>query len=135
MTQTFPESVVEDTWETWDDLRADAEAAGGVLHVAMWQLRDLENAGRLGVHVRSSISRKLLGIGLAHLPAELPANQEQSAVLYKLGTPAASVVEAIRGEDADEAAAVLRRLNTSRDAQKLQEITEKVAELAELVND
>jgi hypothetical protein len=123
----------EATYETWDDLKEGVDAEGGVLRVAMWELRYLEEAGRLGVHVRASISRKLLGLGLAHLPDELPAYQEQAVVLYKLGTPAAAVIDAVKGGGTREAESALRRLNTSRDSEKLQAVTEKFSELAELL--
>ncbi|TDD62076.1 hypothetical protein E1263_05545 [Kribbella antibiotica] len=128
---------VEHEWEysykDWEALKKAVDAGGGVLRVVMWELRHLEDAGRLGVHVRASISRNLLGLGLAHLPKELPSYQEQEAVIYKLGTPAAAVVDAVAGESNKEAEAALRRLNTSRDSEKLQAVTEKFAELSEIL--
>jgi hypothetical protein len=127
------EDGYEYSYAGWNELREAVETEGGVLRVPMWTLRELEQAGRLGVHVRASISRQLLGHGLAHLPAELPSYQEHHVVLYKLGTPAAGVIEAIRGESSIGAEKALRRLNTSRDAEKLQTITEKLAELSDLL--
>lgn len=128
---------VEQEWEykykSWEALKKAVDAGGGVLRVMMWDLRFLEDAGRLGVHVRASISRKLLGLGLAHLPEDLPSYQEQSVVLYRLGTPAAAVIDAISGDGTEEAEAALRRLNTSLDSEKLQAVTEKFAELREIL--
>lgn len=121
------------SYETWDGLKGGVDAGGGVLRVMMWDLRYLEGAGRLGVHVRASISRKLQGLGLAHLPKDLPSYQEQAAVIYKLGTPAAAVIDAVSGGGTQEAEAALRRLNTSRDSEKLQAVTEKFAELSEIL--
>ncbi|MFC5265881.1 hypothetical protein ACFPJ1_27525 [Kribbella qitaiheensis] len=128
---------LEQEWEpsygSWGELKDAVEAGGGVLRVMMWDLRYLEEAGRLGVHVRASISRKLMGLGLAHLPKDLPAYQEQAVVIYKLGTPAAAVIDAVSGGGTREAEAALRRLNTSRDSEKLLAVTEKFAELSEIL--
>ncbi|MET9073817.1 hypothetical protein ABZX95_16955 [Streptomyces sp. NPDC004232] len=104
---------------TWDDLRKAVENCGGVLRVHMGHLRDLIDAGRLGINVRNDISRRLAGIGLGHLPAELPSYQGNSVVLYQQGTPAADVVEAVRGDNFVRAENALRRLNTKGDAEKL----------------
>ncbi|MDX3696923.1 hypothetical protein PV726_43120 [Streptomyces europaeiscabiei] len=122
--------------ESWEELRHAVEESGGVLRVVMWLLRDLEQAGRLGVHVRASISRRLDGLGLAHLPADIPGEQYAIITLYKRGTPAAAVVDAVFRDGSSKAAEVaLRRMNTSRDAEKLQIITEKVEELANILLD
>ena len=119
---------------TYEEVRDAVEDAGGVLRVVMWLLRDIEQAGRLGVHVRASISRRLDGLGLAHLPADIPSEQNAIITLYKRGTPAAAVIDAVYRDGSSKAAEVaLRRLNTSRDTEKLQVVTEKVEELAELL--
>jgi hypothetical protein len=60
-------------------------------------------------------------------------NQEQAVVIYKLGSPAAAVIDAVSGGGTQEAEAALRRLNTSRDPEKLQAVTEKFAELSEIL--
>ncbi|MYV99088.1 hypothetical protein [Streptomyces sp. SID3343] len=125
-----------DQVKSWEGLRNAVEASGGVLRVVMWLLRDLEQAGRLGVHVRASISRRLDGLGLAHLPADVPGEQYAVITLYKRGTPAAAVVDAVFRDGSSKAAEVaLRRMNTSRDAEKLQVVTEKVEELAAILLD
>ncbi|MCX5097588.1 hypothetical protein OOK36_55120 [Streptomyces sp. NBC_00365] len=104
---------------SWDELRKAVEDNGGVLRIHMGHLRDLIDAGRLGINVRNDISRRLAGAGLGHLPAELPAYQENEVVIYQLGTPAADVVEAVRGDNFARAENALRRLNTKGDAEKL----------------
>lgn len=114
--------------DTWDDLRKAVEEAGGILRIYMGHLRHLAAAGRLGINVRNDISRRLAGLGLGHLPAELPPYQENEVVLYQLGTPAADVVEAVRGDNFARAEAALRRLNTKGDAEKL-------ASIAAIIND
>lgn len=107
------------TGTSWDELRKAVEDNGGVLRVYMADLRELQNAGRLGVNVRNDISRRLAGVGLGHLPAELPSYQENEVVLFQLGTPAADVIEAVRGDNFARAEDALRRLNTKGDAEKL----------------
>ncbi|MFD8478223.1 hypothetical protein [Kitasatospora sp. NPDC059673] len=120
--------------QEWDTLRHVVTANGGVSRVAMWLLRDLEEKGRLGVHVRSAISRRLDGLGLAHLPAELPSDQYDIITVYRRGTPAATVIDAIyHNGNSVEAETALRRLNTSQDAEKLTAVTEKVAELTAIL--
>ncbi|MFF1263861.1 hypothetical protein ACFVZT_44570 [Streptomyces sp. NPDC058321] len=120
--------------ESWEELRDAVDEAGGVLRAVMWLLRDLEEAGRLGVHVRKSISRRLDGLGLAHLPAEIPSERYDIVTLYKRGTPAAAVVDAVFRDGSSKAAETeLRRLNTSQDAETLLAVTEKVQELADLL--
>lgn len=44
---------------TWDELKEQVEQAGGVVTLTMATLRDAEGAGKLGVHVRGNISRRL----------------------------------------------------------------------------
>lgn len=133
MTLSGNEIGEESTYESWSTLREAVDDFDGVLRVPMWRLRDLAGAGRLGIHVRAEISRKLAGHGLAHLPAELPGDQNYFVILYRLGTPAADVVTAVLSNDTHRGASALRRLNASRDTEKLQVITEKLAELTELV--
>ncbi|MCW2871264.1 hypothetical protein [Actinacidiphila oryziradicis] len=112
---------------TWDDLRHAVEHNGGVLRIYMATLRELQQAGRLGINVRNDISRRLAGLGLGHLPAELPSYQENEVVLYQLGTAAADVVEAVRGDNFRRAENALRRLNTKGDAEKLAAIAAIIA--------
>lgn len=89
----------------------------------MASLRELQNASRLGIHDRNEISRRLAGIGLGHLPAKLPSYQENEVALFQLGTPAADIVETVRGDNFARAEGTLRRLNTKCDAEKLAAIT------------
>lgn len=111
---------------SWDDLRKAVDDSGGVYRTYMAGLRALAGAGRLGPHVAFDISRHLAGLGLGHLPAELPLSQHAQVIVYQLGTPAADVVEAVRGDNPHRAEGTLaraeeslRRLNTDGDARKL----------------
>jgi hypothetical protein len=106
----------------WNDLRKATEGNGGVLRITMGILRDLEEAKRLGPNVCASISRHLAGVGLSHLPFELPSYQEDQVVIFQLGKPAADVVEAVRGDNLAKAETSLRALNTKGGTEKLAKI-------------
>jgi len=77
---------------TWEELRAAVIDHHGVFRIGMGVLREIGGYGRLGTNVRNILSGKLAGIGVGHLPAELPASQEQRILLYQYGTPAADVI-------------------------------------------
>jgi hypothetical protein len=81
---------------SWHDLVKAIEEQDGVALVPMEQLRRLEGAQRLGVHVLKSISGRLATLGLGHMPDTLPNRQDQEAILYRYGTPASDVIVAIR---------------------------------------
>jgi hypothetical protein len=95
----------------WEELRAAVIDHHGVFRVSMGVLREIGGYGRLGTNVRHVLSGKLAGIGVGHLPAELPGSQEQAVLLYQYGTPAADVIAAIRGGASDSAEAALVQLN------------------------
>jgi hypothetical protein len=76
-------------------VRQAVDDAGGVLTVKVGALRDAYGAGRLGVHVRSGISRALQGAGLGHYPSDLPDWQDQPVRLFKLGSRVADLIDAV----------------------------------------
>jgi hypothetical protein len=51
---------------------------------------------RLKVHVRSGIHNELDGLGLAHMPPEIPDDQDAVLRVIKKGTPAAKLIAAAR---------------------------------------
>ncbi|MFJ1592046.1 hypothetical protein ACIOD0_17605 [Kitasatospora albolonga] len=114
--------------KTWDDLRKAADANGGVYLTNMGVLREVKKAGRLGNLVREEIGNKLSSVGLGHLPAELPAYQERSVILYVNGGPVGKVVQAVIDNPSHESADQLRKLNTSEAQDKLRRIAEIVQE-------
>lgn len=128
-------------FSTWADLDKSIKANGGVLRVAMWALRDIDGHGRLGVRVLNTIHNNLADIGVDHLPFDLPNNQHQSVVLYKVGSEAGAVVAAVRnGSSTTDAESALRRLNNSDAVQaekakdaKLGDLADKVDELEKLL--
>ncbi len=109
---------------TYDALRKQVEADGGLYTTTMEELREIEGAGRLGQHVRATISGKLTANGMGHLPAELPAYQDYAVRVYRLGTPLADVVNAVLNPSGS-GDQILRQVGTS-DAQ---EIIKKIRQL------
>ncbi|MEV5409636.1 hypothetical protein AB0K60_12470 [Thermopolyspora sp. NPDC052614] len=126
---------VADTPTTWEDLRAVVIRHNGVLRIGMAVLREIGGFGRLGTTVRQTLSGKLAGIGVGHLPAELPASQDQQVLLYQYGTPAANVIAAISDTPSEDAETALIRLNTSNELDQLREASQKAVELLSILSD
>lgn len=76
----------------WDDIKAEVERNGNVLTIPMVKLRDAASASRLGVNVRDGISSTLAGMGLGHVPVELPLNHYEQVRLYKHGTAVGKMI-------------------------------------------
>jgi len=81
--------------DDFDALGDQADAQGGAVTVSAETLRDAHGAGRLGVHVRSNISRELQSRGLAHYPDPLPDAQGARVRVYRQGSDAARVIGAV----------------------------------------
>jgi hypothetical protein len=88
-------------------------------------LKKIDGAGRLGVHVRTAISKTLESHGLGHLPRELPPNQEDPVRLYLLGSPIADVIKAVLGPS-DRGDETLRSIGTSEAQEQLRQIRQIV---------
>lgn len=97
------------------DLKEYIETKGGVASVEMWIVRNAHGHDRLGKHVRHKIAQDLAGAGLNyyHESGEMPDDQRALLRIYKQGTRAAEIIEAvlsvsfasdatIRGAAADE---------------------------------
>lgn len=80
---------------TWDQIKKKVEANDNILTITMIELRDAAGKDKLGVHVRSEISKTLACMGLGHVPKELPPNQHELARLYKRGTPVGELIEMV----------------------------------------
>jgi len=91
----------EDEYTTLEQLREAVELNDNVLTVPMWKIRDAYGAQRLKVHIRSGIHDALDGLGLWHLPREIPDNQHAVLRLIKKGTPAAKLLLAMNRVSAD----------------------------------
>ncbi len=97
-------------FSNFESVEKALNAAAGVMSVAMAQLRDACGAGRLGIHVRASISDELERRGIGYQPVDLPTNQFDQVRLYRRGTPASDVIEAAQAIGNNAADETLRRL-------------------------
>jgi hypothetical protein len=79
----------------WAVIKEEVEKNGNVKTVTMAQLRDAHGAAKLGVNVRAEISRTLAGMGLGHVPQELPGYQDELVRIYKNGTPIGDLIGAV----------------------------------------
>jgi|SRR5579875_1601171 len=116
-----------DAVQKFEDLPTLIDANGGVLSIPMARLRDAYGAGRLGKHVRSNISNQLRSLGLAHMPAELPDSQLEQVRLYRAGSPAGRLIEAVTNLGA-KGDAVIREAASAQSTQILEKIRELVCE-------
>jgi hypothetical protein len=85
---------------TYDELKERVEANNNVLSVRMEELREIEGVRRLGVHVCDRIAEKLSSVGLGHMPNLVPDGW-QEVRLFRLGTPVADLIGAVRTPGAD----------------------------------
>ena len=102
---------------TMEEIRDKVLAEGDVRSFRMDTVRDAYGAGRLGIHVRAGISKALQGLGLGHYPRELPDSQDAQIRLYRLGSNAADLIEAVLNPSASTDEKV--RSATSGDADKI----------------
>lgn len=112
---------------SYDALRKQVQADGGLYATTMEELREIEGAGRLGQHVRAAISGSLGANGLGHLPEELPAYQEFDVRVYRLGTPLADIINGVLypSGPGDQ---VLRQVGTSDAQDVIKRIRQLVCE-------
>jgi hypothetical protein len=92
-------------FQSLEDIKQEVENNGNVLTLPVAEVRDAYGAQRLGVHVRANISKAMRGLGLGHYPQDLPDRRREPVRIYKLGTPAADLIEAVLSpsEESDEA--------------------------------
>jgi hypothetical protein len=79
----------------WDELKQQVEDSGNLKTFSMEVLREAHGSGKLGVHVRSEISKTLAGMGLGHVPQELPSYQHEQVRLYKRGTHIGETIDTV----------------------------------------
>ncbi|MGC4089441.1 MAG: hypothetical protein QM756_16440 [Polyangiaceae bacterium] len=111
---------------TWDEVKSKAEKAG-VITVSMEELREAAGAGKLGIHVRKQISDRLAGIGLGHVPQELPAYQHELVRVYQHGTPVGDLIDTVLNPGSQNDAKLAERFGS--DAPDYATIVEKIREL------
>ena len=79
----------------FDKIKEQVEKNGNVRTFTMDVLRNAHGSSKLGVNVRADISHILAGIGLGHVPQELPSYQHEQVRLYKRGTPVGQIIESV----------------------------------------
>jgi hypothetical protein len=116
---------VETKYDSLQAIRDAVEANGNVLSVIMWSVRGAYGAERLKVNVRANIQKQLAGLGLGHIPAEIPDDQMQVLRLFKLGSPVAELISAVDSPGAAEDE-LIREAVGGDAAAKIEEIRELV---------
>jgi hypothetical protein len=113
------------TFTSLEELAALVRASGDIVSVPMEKVRDAYGAGRLGIHVRDGISKKLHGMGLGHFPTEIPESQWALVRIYRLGSQIADLVDAVLnpGAEHDEE---LRQAIEGESADVLRQVRELV---------
>ena len=74
-------------FESPEALRDAVMENGGVLTVRVGDVRDAFKYGRLGVHVRSDISKRLNGLGIAHTRRRFRIGRSGRSVCTGWGRP------------------------------------------------
>jgi hypothetical protein len=80
---------------SWDEIKQSVENNGDLLTFTMETLREAHGVGRLGIKVCPEISKVLAGMGLGHIPQELPPSQNEQVRLYKRGTPVGELIDTV----------------------------------------
>lgn len=133
-------TITQPMLKDWHELLAAVEENQGVERTTMGVLRQLEGRQRAGKHILASIEDKLRTLGIGHLPAQLPNRQQEKVLLYRFGTPASEIVDAVRKGmtegPSDQAFEFLHRLNSIPDPATVvpkAEMTEAIQETAKSV--
>lgn len=84
-------------------------------------LRDIDGAGKLGVHIRKKISQELHARGIDHLPEDLPAYQDEVVRVFKRGTPLYRVIQAVLDPSPD-GDSILRSIVNDDAREKIEQI-------------
>lgn len=114
--------------QNYDVLAEAVDDSDNLLTIQMDILRDIHGAGRLGKHVRENISDELRSNGLGHYPEELPSSQYNSVRIYRLGSPAGRLIEAVTEPGADNDETIRTAIN--KDAQQaIDRVQELVCDL------
>lgn len=74
---------------SWEEIKAHVESKSNIATITMEKLRNAHGSAKLGVHVRTEISNILAGMGLGHVPVELPSYQHEQVRCTNRGLPRA----------------------------------------------
>jgi len=116
----------KDEFSTLQELREVVERNENILTIPMWKVRDAYGKERLKVHVRKGIHDELDGLGLTHMPYEIPADQNDLLRVIKKGTPVAKLIAAARRVGKPEDDQLIREAVAGDAKTTLQEIREMV---------
>lgn len=99
--------MVQTRAKTWKELDSDLVANAGVITVTGEKLRAIHGADRIGSNVRAAIIRELEARDIA-IDSSMKFYGESLVRLYKRGTPAAEIIDAVHyiGHERDE---IIRR--------------------------
>lgn len=111
----------------WDKIKAQVEEHGSTHTVTMENLRDAAGKDKLGVNVRTEIKSQLAGMGLGHVPKELPRHQDQQVRLYKRGTMIGDLIDTVLTPGVQNDVKIREILNES--SSEYQSIIEQIREL------
>ncbi len=110
---------------SFSELRDHVERRGGIHSTTMGKLRDLQKAGKLGIHVVSQIERRLGSVGLSVLlptgETALSRDQNETVVVYLGGSKAGELISAVHRADA-AAVKAIRDLASDNSSEKLEAI-------------
>lgn len=112
---------------SWESIKNTIEDNGDISTFSMIELRDAAGKEKLGVNVRAEISKTLAGLGVGHIPKELPSYQHETVRLYKRGTVVGDFVEKVLTPGEQNDRFIREQLNES-DARNI-EIIEAIREL------
>ena len=130
MQKVVGSSPIIRSWEPWfstlEELREVVEQNENILTVPMWKVRNAYGAERLKVHIRSGIHEALEGLGLAHMPREIPDDQHDMLRVIKKGTHVAKLIAAVRRVGDPDDDQVIRDAVGGDAKATLQEIREMV---------
>jgi len=79
----------------WNEIKNMVEENNNVLTISMTELKEAAGKDKLGVNVRAEISKTLAGMGLGHIPQEIPSYQHEFIRLYKRGTSVGELIETV----------------------------------------
>ncbi|MCY4652031.1 MAG: hypothetical protein OXC95_02570 [Dehalococcoidia bacterium] len=115
------------TFKNFQEIASHVQDNGGVVTLAMEDLRNAHGAGKLGKNVLKGIDNNLAGNGLGHWPKDLPGYAYEAVRLYALGSRFAEYLSDL--DDLSEEADVrLREIFNDDMAKTIQSIRELVCD-------
>lgn len=79
----------------WQGIKDIVEENDNVFTISMLELREAAGKEKLGVNVTAGIKKKLAGMGLGHIPVDLPSYQHEQVRLYKKGTAVGELIDTV----------------------------------------